>query len=431
MAYDPENNPYIPGDPASYDLKWIVDQLQGTLDANEAAAQAQASAEAAADSASAASESAASIKDIFVTPEMFGAKGDGIADDLQAINAALDSGADHIVMSKKYYISSPITNLKSNQLIDGGGRITSASAAFEIDGVREFTIKDLNIYFTTYGIHITSTASYVQYSKFENLVLTGSGSGSIGIYIERTTSHLNEIVYRHIICWNVNKGFVIYNPTVDIACNDHKFEFCSAESALDCGWDITNSSGLVLLFCRTAETNGLRVRSSGTCNRMIIMTTYFTIRSTSYFSSDTNGAIYGCLRAGQIYDNTFGAYARIVSGKIIPCDALLTEAFGSDPLNSDASYPFFGGGNVAYYTNSFHKFAGGSSTLTLDADYYGGRGLINDVYIYMGSGAGQLTIVNGDQTVVIASDSSGRTIHLKFVNVSGGRRWRYNLLSAL
>lgn len=27
MAYDPENNPYVPGDPACYDLKWIVDQL--------------------------------------------------------------------------------------------------------------------------------------------------------------------------------------------------------------------------------------------------------------------------------------------------------------------------------------------------------------------------------------------------------------------
>lgn len=28
MAYTPNNNPYIPGDPYSYDLKWIVDQLK-------------------------------------------------------------------------------------------------------------------------------------------------------------------------------------------------------------------------------------------------------------------------------------------------------------------------------------------------------------------------------------------------------------------
>ena len=27
MAYNPENNPYIPGDPYSYDLKWVVDEI--------------------------------------------------------------------------------------------------------------------------------------------------------------------------------------------------------------------------------------------------------------------------------------------------------------------------------------------------------------------------------------------------------------------
>lgn len=32
MAYTPENNPYIPGDPYSYDLKWIVDELKKALE---------------------------------------------------------------------------------------------------------------------------------------------------------------------------------------------------------------------------------------------------------------------------------------------------------------------------------------------------------------------------------------------------------------
>lgn len=31
MAYTPENNPYIPGDPYSYDLKWIVDELKNAI----------------------------------------------------------------------------------------------------------------------------------------------------------------------------------------------------------------------------------------------------------------------------------------------------------------------------------------------------------------------------------------------------------------
>lgn len=28
MPYSPENNPYIPGDPYSYDLKWIIQQIK-------------------------------------------------------------------------------------------------------------------------------------------------------------------------------------------------------------------------------------------------------------------------------------------------------------------------------------------------------------------------------------------------------------------
>lgn len=31
MPYTPENNPYIPGDPYSYDLKWIVDHIKEAL----------------------------------------------------------------------------------------------------------------------------------------------------------------------------------------------------------------------------------------------------------------------------------------------------------------------------------------------------------------------------------------------------------------
>ena len=31
MAYDPENNPYVPGDPASYDLTWIVEEVKQAI----------------------------------------------------------------------------------------------------------------------------------------------------------------------------------------------------------------------------------------------------------------------------------------------------------------------------------------------------------------------------------------------------------------
>ena len=47
MAYTPENNPYIPGDPYSYDLKWIVKQLKTFEEPEKFAKEAKASAEAA------------------------------------------------------------------------------------------------------------------------------------------------------------------------------------------------------------------------------------------------------------------------------------------------------------------------------------------------------------------------------------------------
>lgn len=96
MAYTPTNNPYMPGDPYSYDLKWIVARLKSLISANEAAINA-------ANSAEIAQNAADSIKSVFVTPEMFGAKGDGITNDTDAIKAAAEQGKP-IIGQGTYFI---------------------------------------------------------------------------------------------------------------------------------------------------------------------------------------------------------------------------------------------------------------------------------------------------------------------------------------
>ncbi len=51
MAYTPENNPYIPGDPYSYDLKWVVDEINECKQVRAIADQAVSVAQQAADNA--------------------------------------------------------------------------------------------------------------------------------------------------------------------------------------------------------------------------------------------------------------------------------------------------------------------------------------------------------------------------------------------
>ena len=59
MPYDPTNNPYLPGDPYSYDLKWMVQQIQAWQDPLDSAERAEAAAETAEASIDAAAAQAA------------------------------------------------------------------------------------------------------------------------------------------------------------------------------------------------------------------------------------------------------------------------------------------------------------------------------------------------------------------------------------
>ena len=58
------------------------------------------------------------VEEKFVTPEMFGAIGDGVADDADAIQSAIDSGSPVTLQHKTYYIGKPIymkhTNIAFN-----------------------------------------------------------------------------------------------------------------------------------------------------------------------------------------------------------------------------------------------------------------------------------------------------------------------------
>ena len=365
----------------------------------------------------------------FVTPEMYGAKGDGVTDDTTAIETCLNSGAKHFVFANTYKISAAISNVPNGTIIDGGGIIISSDAGFLLDKARNIIIRNLKIQFVTYGLHITSTAGYSDYCDFANLELTGTDStSSVGVYIERTTAFNNEHRFTNITCWTVNKGFVMYNPDTTKECSGHRFLFCSAEQATTYGWELTNSDSLSLIYCRTEESNGRIIKTTGTCNRLTIIGTKLVFQQEQPFSDSTNGVALGCFRSGKIYDNTFGGYAKIVKGKIIPCNDLLTAAAASESINSDRSVPV-PSGTTLMLENSWHKYGASASTLTLDNKYYGGYGLINEFYIYMGNGAGKITIVNGTFSHELASPSANTLYRFKYHIVNNYKCWTKETLT--
>lgn len=179
MAYTPENNPYIPGDPYSYDLKWIVAKIKN-LESNYEQINSKIaesvikalntyggpilydSIQALTDSQQKAGTLAyiigyyvpgdggntlyfitddyndiisapvyitmnepnkwalPIILDPYVRPEQFGAYGDGITDDHDAINIAVKN-YDTVVFSpgKTYYLNGPINMIHDGSVLDG------------------------------------------------------------------------------------------------------------------------------------------------------------------------------------------------------------------------------------------------------------------------------------------------------------------------
>lgn len=121
------NNPYIPGDPYSYDLKWMVQEVKKAQAVGEEAAgsaqAAAASAEAAAASEEAAAASEEAIRDIIITPEMFGAIGDGIHDDTAALQECIQDNAI-VILKNTYLITAPLDFTGKKNLTIKGGKIT-------------------------------------------------------------------------------------------------------------------------------------------------------------------------------------------------------------------------------------------------------------------------------------------------------------------
>ena len=81
-----------------------------------------------------------------VTPQMYGAKGDGVTDDTVAIQAALDSGKN-VYFTRGTYISDTLYVRENNIEIDGGDSLIKfgkKTGFYLADGVHDITFRNIN-----------------------------------------------------------------------------------------------------------------------------------------------------------------------------------------------------------------------------------------------------------------------------------------------
>ena len=110
------------------------------------------------------------IHEAFVIPEMFGAVGDGVTDDTQAIQDAIDAGVNNVVFLPKTYkiVTLSIKNKDGFKLIGSGATLKTTATTYAIQ--MEGTINDVIIE----GFNITADNA----TSSTNICGIGSNSGN-------------------------------------------------------------------------------------------------------------------------------------------------------------------------------------------------------------------------------------------------------------
>lgn len=125
----------------------------------------------------------------YVTPQMYGAVGDGVADDTKAIQQAIDSGRKVFIPKGTYAISSPLAIYSSNFVIEG-------------ESINNTKIKKT----TNTGLNVTITYGEST-TDFNKDVLFA--------FVHPANSNVNNVHIKNIqLIGNSNSSYAIYAPHI-------------------------------------------------------------------------------------------------------------------------------------------------------------------------------------------------------------------------
>lgn len=256
------------------------------------------------------------IKKDYVTPEMFGAIGDGVTDDTNAIQRAIDTGCV-VLAAMSYKISETITiDVQNNLFLIGNFNYSKTDFAFWIHNsqeARRVIFGRITSNGSCIKLQPKNSEDYIQYLNiyFDNLIASTDNEGTC-VYVQSNRRWANEI---NIFGGRFRKGIYGFRAICDVGEVEHiKLYNCGFELTRN-GAYIENANAISLINCRYSENNHILTTSGNCINVNIYSSEYIDLEKLN-LSSTTTGFITGpCI--SKTHDYSISKFSNIHRGKVL------------------------------------------------------------------------------------------------------------------